>query len=117
MPSNFITPPDIIFDPECIFILNMVDHEVEFLFNYLKTQPQEHNVHMYHSDMQDHHDYAQDLARRVPYLLVSERYKILLSKELNQILEQRSDVFYFGPNTKYRQPVDWFVAKFEHFVI
>lgn len=117
MPSNLITPPDIIFDPECIFILNMVDNEVEFLFNYLKTSSHDHNVHMYHSDMNAHHEYAEDLAQRVPHLLVSKRYKILLPKNILKVLDQRSDVVYFGTDTRFPQPVDWFVAKFEHFVI
>lgn len=117
MPSNFITPPDIIFDNNCIFILNMVDNEVEFLFNYLKTSSHDHNVHMYHSDMKEHTRYAEDLAARAPHLLVSERYKILLHKKIKNILDQRSDVIYFGTSTKFPQPVDWFVAKFELLIL
>ena len=79
MPSNLITPPDMMFTDDCVFILNMIETEVEFLFDYLKTCPREHNIHLYHSDMSQHHDYAVYLALAAPHLVVSHTYEKLLS--------------------------------------
>jgi hypothetical protein len=118
MPSNLITPPDMMFTDDCVFILNMIETEVEFLFDYLKTCPREHNIHLYHSDMSQHHDYAVYLALAAPNLLVSHTYEKLLSEDIRAVIEQRlrnnqSSVIYFGSNTKFPNPVDWFISKYE----
>ena len=113
MSSNLITPPDVILDPDSIFIINMLEPELANLVDYLRTVPQKHNIHLYHSDMAEHHNYAHKLAGRIPYLLVNIKFVYPMVQELKDLLRDREDVIYFGPRTPYAEPVDWFLEKFK----
>lgn len=113
MASNLITPPDVILHPESIFIINMLNEDLANLIDYLKTVPDEHNVHLYHSDMKDHTDYAVKLASRIPYLLVNKRYYYGMDRDLMDAVRDRDDAMYFGDSTCYPSVIEWFQEKFQ----
>ena len=113
MASNLITPPDVILHPDSIFIINMLNEDLANLIDYLKTVPDEHNVHLYHSDMSENLDYAIKLSTRIPHLLVNIRYYYAMDHDLIEVVKNREDTVYFGDSNCYPSVIDWFREKFK----
>jgi len=113
MASNLITPPDVILHPDSIFIINMLDVDLVNLIDYLKTDPVDYNVHLYHSDMKEYLDYAIKLSNRIPHLLVNIRYYYAMDQDLKKVIINKENTVYFGDKTCYSSVIEWFQEKFK----
>jgi hypothetical protein len=75
MPSQIITPPDVILSDRSVLLINALDNEVENLILFLRTIPQEYDIHLYHVEMFDDQDWVKNLVAKV-----SKVYRVLVSR-------------------------------------
>jgi hypothetical protein len=107
MPSQLITPPDLVLTNQSLLLLNILDSELANIVDWLKTTPVEYNIHLYHNEMTDHADWVIDLAKRIPIMIVSEKFKQFVPEAMKDVmLERGTNCIYFGPGTNYTEPVD-----------
>lgn len=110
MPSQLITPPDRIISPHSYLIVNAIDTSVDTLVLWLRTVPEEYDIHLYHSEMITYHDWAVQVAEVVPRILVEKTHVKYLADRLQQVLEKRSSaVTEFGPGSSYPELVQYFL--------
>lgn len=107
MPSNLITPPDIIHSNESILIINAIDSSIELLTLWLRSVPENYDVHLYHSEMKES-TWVLELANWIPILLVEQNHIKYCLPDLQAIFHRRTHaVHYFGPGTKYPELVNY----------
>lgn len=110
MTSRLITPPDKLLSTESYFIINAVDSDVEKLVMHLRTSSQTYDLHLYHSGMHEHLEWARDLARVCKTIIINENFTPIIDDRLGDILDVRlNDIVYFGYTSDYNELVDYFI--------
>lgn len=92
MPSQIITPPDIILTGTSILIINALDDEVENLILYLRTQQEEYDIHLYHAEMFDDKEWAIKVAKRCNHILLNYKYQRFIESDLSEVIHTRAEV-------------------------
>lgn len=110
MPSQFITPPDHLPTKHNILILNALETELSTLVLWLKTVPEEYNIHLFHNEMPET-DWAVQVAKQAQYIVSSSIEEPAVNHELKQVLQDRADcVARFGANTEYTDLIQFFLT-------
>jgi MarR-like DNA-binding transcriptional regulator SgrR of sgrS sRNA len=113
MVSRIITPPDQIKSKQNFLVINAAQEELTTLVLWLKTIPDQFDIHLYHSQMSDT-DWVLDVAQTVETILVSENYKLDLEPSVQKMLLSLDDrVIYFGNTTEYPDLIHFFLTKKE----
>ena len=109
MPSQFITPPDHLPTKQNILIINALETELATLVLWLKTVPDEYDIHLYHSKMSDP-NWVVTVAQQAHTILVST-VEELLTPRLTQVLVERTDsVIKFGLNADFLDLIQFFLS-------
>lgn len=110
MPSRIVTPPDHLPTKKNILIINALDTELATLVLWLKTVPDEYDIHLYHSQMPEDAwvKTAIDCAAQV---LVSQPEVPALNAVVKDLINaNNSRIIYFGKNTEYPDLIQYFLA-------
>jgi hypothetical protein len=110
MTSRLITPPDKLISNDSYFIINAVDSDVEKLVMHLRTSSQVYDLHLYHSGMKEHLEWAKELARICKTIIINENFTPIIDDDLGDILDLRlKDIVYYGYTSDYNELVDYFI--------
>jgi hypothetical protein len=91
MPSQIITPPDVILSDRSVLLINALDNEVENLILFLRTIPQEYDIHLYHVEMFDDQDWVKNLVAKVKHIGLNYKYQRFIESWLAELVHQRAD--------------------------
>ena len=113
MPSRIITPPDLIANKKNLLIINATSPELATLILWLKTVPDQFDIHLYHSRMTET-NWAIEVAESAETILVSKENYRDLNTEIINVLNSFSDrVVYFGLDSDYPDLIQYFLTKKE----
>lgn len=113
MPSRIITPPDQIKTRQNILVINATTVDLTNLVIWLKTVPDNFDVHLYHNQMPET-DWALEVAETAETILVSKDNYLDLKPEILSMIDVLKDrVVYFGDNSDYPDLVHFFLTKKE----
>lgn len=113
MTSRIITPPDHLPTKKNILVINAVDHELTTLILWLKTVPDQYDIHVFHSQMPDS-DWALKTIIDANQILVSRPEMPTLSMAIKDLLEVNQDrIIYFGQDTEYPDLIQYFLQNRE----
>ena len=71
MPSNLITFPHAIHDPESLLIVNATESDIETLAVWLSSQDTEYNIHLYNSEPESA-PWSHNIAAMVKTVIVND---------------------------------------------
>ena len=113
MSSRLITPPDHIKTKQNILVINAVQNDLATLVLWLKTIPDQYDIHLYHNQMPET-DWAKLVAETAETILVSKVNSTNLNKEIADMLGYFEDrLVYFGPGTDFPDLIQFFLTKKE----
>lgn len=112
MVSRIITPPDHIKSKQSFLIVNAVQEELATLVLWLKTVPDNFDMHVYHSQMPEL-DWAMTVSQTVETILVSKPNYTDLDPNLIKLFKSSSRVVHFGSGTEYPDLIHFFLTKNE----
>lgn len=118
MPSQIITPPDHLPGKNNILIINALETELATLVMWLKTVPEEYNIHIYHSGMVDDIDWVLKVIKEAEYVICARTDNHLLDERIIDLFlaEKKGSVCFFGPNAQYTDLIQFFLEKREKLV-
>lgn len=117
MPSQIITPPDHLPTPGNIVILNAIEQELATLVMWLKTVPEEFNIHIFHNGMVDDVDWAAKVCEQADFVILSNLDADKLDQRVIDVLssnDRKCQLFSFGPNAQYTDLIQFFLDRKEN---
>ena len=117
MSSQIITPPDHLPTTGNIVILNALEQELATLVMWLKTVPEEFNIHIFHNGMTDDVDWAVRVCEQAEFILVSYLDANNLDPKIISVLSsenRKSQIFSFGPNAQFTDLIQFFLSHKEN---
>lgn len=113
MPSRIITPPDHVGTKQNILVINATQNDLTTLILWLKTIPDQFDIHVYHNQMPDT-EWTLTVAETAATILVSKPNQPDLKPEIAKMIEFFSNrVVFFGINTDYPDLIQYFLTKKE----
>lgn len=111
MPSQIITPPDQYLGPNNFLIINAVDRDLELVILWLKTIPEQYNLHLYHSMMQDCEQWVYSMIKQADNILVNKQFEMEMAEPLRIALAQRGAKYIrrFGDDSDYPELIHYFL--------
>ena len=110
MPSQFITPPDHLTTKQNILIVNALETELATLVLWLKTVPNEYDIHLFHNEMPEI-DWAVDVAKQATHIVIAKIDEDSMPDGLKQVIQDRAEcVSRFGANTDYADLIQYFLT-------
>jgi hypothetical protein len=110
MPSQFITPPDHLPSKKNILIINALETELATLVLWLKTVPDEYDIHLFHNDMPEI-DWVIKVAKQAEHIVLSGIEESMMDKKLKEVVqEQKESVSRFGPGSEYADLIHFFLT-------
>jgi len=106
MPSNIVTPPDIVLEENSFLIINATTDEVDLLVRWIKTSIEDYSVHLYHEGMDDT-EWLAKVSKGVNHVLVSRDRTP--AEMLTPILDYVAKITWFGKNQVYSEPLEYFL--------
>lgn len=106
MPSQLITPPDLVASTSSYLLINAHDVEVELLVRWLKTKDSDYNIHLYHSGMADA-VWLSKAATQSQHILISRENST--TNSLDPLLDNISKIVWFGMGQSYASPLEYFL--------
>jgi hypothetical protein len=116
MSSQIITPPDHLPTKGNIVILNALEQELATLVMWLKTVPEEYNIHIYHSGMVNELEWILKVCRQADFVVLSNLDAESLDEKIIDLLstEKKGQIFTFGPNAQYTDLIQFFLDRKEN---
>lgn len=105
MSGRLITPPDVIVGDNSILISDPTDIELTTLILWLKTVPENYDLHLYHMDMNDD-KWLSKVLQSVQVVLLSQ-----LRTNLSKDIFKDKIIVDYGPDTEYQDPLQYFLKK------
>ena len=109
MPSRIVTPPDHLPTKKNILIINALDTELATLVLWLKTVPDEYDIHLYHSQMPEDSWVATVFGSADQVLISQPEMPALNAVVKDLIATNNSPIIYFGKNTEYPDLIQYFL--------
>lgn len=109
MSSQIITPPDKVLSKQSYLVINAIDTEIDTLVLWLKTISEQYDIHLWHSQMIDSELWLYHVISGVEHVLVNKKFENYLPPNLRRILDRKSNLSYFGPDTVNLELIHWFL--------
>ena len=110
MPSQFITPPDHLPSKQNILIVNALESELATLVLWLKTVPDEYDIHLFHNEMPEI-DRVVDVAKQAKHIVIAKIDEDRMHSSLKEVIYNRAEsVSRFGANTDYADLIQFFLT-------
>ena len=110
MPSQFITPPDHLPSKQNILIVNALESELATLVLWLKTVPDEYNIHLFHNEMPET-DWVVEVAKQATHIVMAKIDEDRMHNSLKEVVYNRAEcVSRFGPNADYADLIQFFLT-------
>jgi len=110
MPSQFITPPDHLPSKQNILIVNALESELATLVLWLKTVPDEYDIHLFHNEMPET-DWVVDVAKQAKHIVIAKIDEDRMHDSLKEVIQDRVEsVSRFGANADYADLIQFFLT-------
>lgn len=108
-PSRLITPPDKFYTDYSYLIINAIDTDIDLVALWLRTVPENYDIHLYHVEMKNDYSWFLETVMKVKFVLVNTEFYEHIGAEGKFILTNRSNVIFFGNDTPYKDLVQFFI--------
>ena len=110
MTSQFITPPDHLPSKQNILIVNALESELATLVLWLKTVPDEYDIHLFHNQMTET-DWVVDVAKQAKHIVIAKIDEDRMCNDLKEVVHDRAEcVSRFGADTDYADLIQYFLT-------
>ena len=107
--SRLITPPDKFYTDYSYLIINAIDTDIDLVALWLRTVPENYDIHLYHIEMPDSYSWLLETIMKVKFVLVNTEFYEHLGPEAQFVIKNRSNTIFFGNNTPYKDLVQFFI--------